>query len=65
MFFRASSCLILYRQYLQGDALEHRIFDAVETAFVEMDKISGQFDPEQYINFIVTNILTSLCFGGK
>ncbi|XP_060564491.1 steroid 17-alpha-hydroxylase/17,20 lyase-like [Ruditapes philippinarum] len=53
------------RQYLQGDALEHRIFDAVETAFVEIDKISGQFDPEQYINFIVTNILTSLCFGGK
>jgi hypothetical protein len=50
---------------LQGDALEHRLFDAVNAAFVEIDKISGQFDPGQYINFIVTNILTSMCFGGK
>ena len=50
---------------MQGDALEHRISDALETAFVEIDKVSGQFDPELHINFIVTNILTGLCFGGK
>jgi hypothetical protein len=49
-----------------GDSLENRIFDAVETAFVEIDTVSsGPFNPEEYINFIVTNILTSLCFGGK
>ncbi|XP_053404456.1 steroid 17-alpha-hydroxylase/17,20 lyase-like [Mercenaria mercenaria] len=53
------------RYYLQGDALEHRIHDAVEMAFVEIDKVSGQFDPADYINFIVVNILTGLCFGGK
>ncbi|XP_060566927.1 steroid 17-alpha-hydroxylase/17,20 lyase-like [Ruditapes philippinarum] len=54
------------REFMLGDALENRIFDAVETAFVEIDKVSsGPFNPEEYINFIVTNILTSLCFGGK
>jgi hypothetical protein len=50
---------------MQEDALEHRIVDAMKTAFVEIDKITGQFDPGQYINFIILNILTGLCFGGK
>lgn len=52
------------RYYMQGDALEHRINDALERAYIEIDKISGEFDPSEYINFIVVNILTSLCFGG-
>jgi hypothetical protein len=50
---------------MQGGALEHRIFDAMKTVFVEIDKVTDQFDPEQYINFILCNILTGLCFGGK
>lgn len=48
-----------------GDALEIRVHDAVETAFAEMDKISGPFDPAAYINFMIGNIVTGLCFGGK
>jgi hypothetical protein len=55
----------IYRNYLLGDTLEQRLFEAVNAAFVEIDKVSGQFDPGQYINFIVTNILTSMCFGEK
>ncbi|KAL4220119.1 hypothetical protein ACF0H5_020530 [Mactra antiquata] len=53
------------RHYMQGDALEKRINDALETAFIEIDKVTGEFDPAEYINFIVVNILTGLCFGGK
>ncbi|XP_053400359.1 steroid 17-alpha-hydroxylase/17,20 lyase-like isoform X2 [Mercenaria mercenaria] len=53
------------RYYMQGDALEHRIHEAVKTAFDEIDTISGQFDPVEYINFIVVNIITGLCYGGK
>ncbi|XP_045201678.2 steroid 17-alpha-hydroxylase/17,20 lyase-like isoform X3 [Mercenaria mercenaria] len=53
------------RHYMQGDALQNRVHDAVETAFVEIDHISRVFDPAEYINYIVGNILTGLCFGGK
>lgn len=53
------------RSYMQGDALQRRVHDAIETAFEEMDKISGPVDPKEYLNFIVANILTGLCFGGK
>ncbi|XP_045200320.2 steroid 17-alpha-hydroxylase/17,20 lyase-like [Mercenaria mercenaria] len=53
------------RHYMQGDALQNRVHDAVETAFFEIDQLSGEFDPSEYITFIVGNILTGLCFGGK
>ncbi|XP_053403580.1 cytochrome P450 1A1-like [Mercenaria mercenaria] len=53
------------RHYMQGDALESRIHDAVKTAFDEIDKVPGEFDPSSYISFIIGNILTCLCFGGK
>jgi hypothetical protein len=41
------------------------IHDVVKTVFEEVDAIAGEFDPHDYINFIVGNMLTSLCFGGK
>jgi hypothetical protein len=50
---------------MQGEALQLRIHDAMETAFVEVDTVKGEFDPTEYINYIVGNILTGLCFGGK
>ncbi|XP_053404194.1 steroid 17-alpha-hydroxylase/17,20 lyase-like isoform X2 [Mercenaria mercenaria] len=53
------------RHYMQGDALQNRVHDAVETTLFEIDQLSGEFDPSEYINFIVGNILTGLCFGGK
>lgn len=50
---------------MQGPALEHRIHAALEAAFEEIDKHVGgrPFDNTEYINFIVGNILTGLCFG--
>ncbi|KAL4220212.1 cytochrome P450 2 subfamily U member 1 [Mactra antiquata] len=53
------------RHYMQGDALENRINDATSTAFEVIDKINGEFDPEEHVNFLIGNILTGLCFGGK
>ncbi|XP_060575779.1 steroid 17-alpha-hydroxylase/17,20 lyase-like [Ruditapes philippinarum] len=53
------------RHYMKGDALQLRVHDAMETAFVEMDKVKEEFDPSEYLNYIVGNILTGLCFGGK
>lgn len=52
---------------MQGPALEHRIHTALETTFEEMDtKLDGTpFDNTEYISYIVGNILTGLCFGGK
>jgi hypothetical protein len=50
---------------MKGDALQLRVHDAMETAFVEMDKVKEEFDPSEYLNYIVGNILTGLCFGGK
>lgn len=50
---------------MQGNALDNGIHDAVTTAFEEMDKETGEFDPAEYIDFIVANILTGFCFGGK
>ena len=54
-----------FRHYMQGEALEERIHDAVSVVFEEMKKEKTSFDPTMYINFIVGNILTGLCFGGK
>ncbi|XP_060558642.1 steroid 17-alpha-hydroxylase/17,20 lyase-like [Ruditapes philippinarum] len=53
------------RTYMQGNALQDRVHEAVSTAIIELDKVRGEFDPEPYINFLVGNILTGLCFGGK
>lgn len=53
------------RYYMMGEALEERVHDAVFTAIEELKKETGPFDPEDYVNFIVGNILTGLCFGGK
>ena len=50
---------------MMGEALENRVHDAVSTAFVEMKKEAAPFDPKCYINFIVGNFLTGLCFGGQ
>ena len=50
---------------MMGEALEDRVHNAVSTAIVELKREKGPFDPECYINFIVGNILTGLCFGGK
>ncbi|XP_053404200.1 steroid 17-alpha-hydroxylase/17,20 lyase-like isoform X2 [Mercenaria mercenaria] len=52
------------RQYMQSDALQTLVHDAVKTAFSEIDQLSGEFDPSEYVNFIVGYILTGLCFGG-
>ena len=48
-----------------GEALENRVHGAVSTAIVELKKESAPFDPKCYVNFIVGNILTGLCFGGQ
>lgn len=53
------------RHYMQSNVLERRIHDALETAFVETDNASEEFDPSNYISNIIGNILTGLCFGGK
>ena len=53
------------RYYMMGEALEERVHDSVSTAIEELKKETGPFDPEDYVNFIVGNILTGLCFGGK
>lgn len=50
---------------MMGEALEERVHDAVSTAILEMKKETGPFNPEVYIDFIVANMLTGLCFGGK
>lgn len=52
---------------MQGPALEQRVHAALDTAFEELDKkLDGTpFNNAEYINFIVGNILTGLCFGGK
>ena len=55
----------IFRHYMMGEALDDRVHDAVSTAIVELKKETGPFDPAGYINFIVGNILTGLCFGGK
>ena len=50
---------------MMGQALEERVHDAVSTAIEELKKETKPFDPENAVNFIVTNILTGLCFSGK
>ncbi|XP_060575780.1 cytochrome P450 1A1-like [Ruditapes philippinarum] len=50
---------------MKGNALQTRVHEAMKTTFVEVDKLQGEFDPVEYINFIVGNILTGFCFGGK
>lgn len=53
------------RHYMLGQALEERVHDAVEVVFEELIKQKEPFDPVDYINSIVGNILIGLCFGGK
>ena len=53
------------RQYMQGDALEERVHTAVKVIFDEMKQETKPFDPVNYINFIMGNILTGMCFGGS
>lgn len=53
------------RHYMQGEALEERVHNAVKVMMEEMKKEQAPFDPAMYITFIVGNILTGLCFGGK
>ena len=50
---------------MQGEALEERVHNAVKVMMEEMKKEQAPFDPAMYITFIVGNILTGLCFGGK
>ncbi|KAL4220455.1 hypothetical protein ACF0H5_020856 [Mactra antiquata] len=53
------------RHYMQADALNQRVQDAVSEVFKAIDNIKGEFDPSDYMNFIVAHILSGLCFGGK
>ena len=57
--------LLHFRHYMQGQALEDRIHDALATVHDEMKKEAKPFDPGHYMDFIVGNILIGLCFGGK
>ena len=50
---------------MQGQALEDRVHDALATVHDEMKKEQKPFDPGNYMDFIVGNILIGLCFGGK
>ena len=50
---------------MMGEALEERVHDAAVTVIDELTKQKEPIDPENYVNFIVGNILTGLCFGGK
>ena len=50
---------------MMGQALEQRVHEAVSTVFEEIGKQTEPTDPENYVNFIVGNILCGLCFGGK
>ena len=50
---------------MRGDALEKRIHQAAEAGLKEMEKEKGPFDPKEYINFIIGNILMGLCYGGQ
>ena len=62
-----SGVFSIFRHYMQGPALENRLKSALESAFEEMDKhLDGQpFDCAEHVNYIVGNLLTGLCFGGK
>ncbi|KAH3693885.1 hypothetical protein DPMN_081324 [Dreissena polymorpha] len=52
------------RQLMQGPALEQRIHNAMVTVFAEMDKIVGKpFEPAEYINFAIGNILMDYVLG--
>ncbi|KAL4220456.1 hypothetical protein ACF0H5_020857 [Mactra antiquata] len=53
------------RHYMQSDALNQRVQDAVSEIFKEIDNIKGEFDPMAYVSFTVVHILSGLCFGGK
>lgn len=53
------------RHYMQGDALEERLHTTINTIFDLMKQEKQPFDPEKYINFIMGNILTGICFGGS
>ena len=51
--------------YMQGEKLERRVHDAMETAIEAMKKQTEPTLPAEYINYIVGNILMGLLFGGE
>ena len=53
------------RHYLKGDALEGRLHSAINSTFDLMKRESKPFDPANYVNFIMGNILIGICFGGS
>ncbi|KAL4226039.1 hypothetical protein ACF0H5_014027 [Mactra antiquata] len=53
------------RHYMQGDALEKRIYEAINEIYKVIEKQNADFDPADCINYLITNIMTGICFGGK
>ena len=50
---------------MQGHALEERIHTALKTTFPVLEQHTEPFAPNEAIDFLVSNILTGLCFNGK
>ncbi|CAC5401019.1 CYP17A [Mytilus coruscus] len=51
------------RQYLAGNRLEDVLHASMKKCLPLMDKENGAFNPEKYIDLMVFNILTAVCFG--
>ncbi|XP_076079554.1 steroid 17-alpha-hydroxylase/17,20 lyase-like isoform X1 [Mytilus galloprovincialis] len=51
------------RQYLAGNHLEKVLHDSMNKCLPLMAKEKGAFNPENYIDLMVFNILNAVCFG--
>ncbi|CAC5422196.1 CYP17A [Mytilus coruscus] len=53
------------RQYLAGNRLEEVVHSSMKKCLSLMAKENGPFDPENYIDLMVFNILHAVCFGKR
>ena len=61
-----SDLFSFHRKYMQGSSLDTRISEALQSTFAELDKKEGEsVDTLPYMSFMVGNIMTGLCFGGR
>ncbi|XP_063431258.1 steroid 17-alpha-hydroxylase/17,20 lyase-like isoform X2 [Mytilus trossulus] len=51
------------RQYLAGNRLEDVMHSSMKKCLPLMAKENGPFNPEKYIDLMVFNIMTAVCFG--
>lgn len=53
------------RRYMAGLHLEEVVHESMKKSLNRMAEEKGPFNPEPYIDFMVFNILNSVCFGGS